>query len=303
MTAPDSVPLRVLTEENKASASPDLLRAMLKTFADALMSAEADALCNAEYGQVSDERVNHRNGYRPREWDTPAGTVEFALLKLRQGSYFPPGSLNAAAGPNRPSSPWSPRPTSSASAPAGWRRQRRPRRHPAAGLRRLGARLLPPVQERPPRLRHQTLGPRQLDGRRRAVHRRHRLRGRLIRSIAPPDRCTGPAPGLGRGPAVDSAVGPRPWVRDRVRRRLPPDFRIRAGGVAGPAGPRLLTGGSSASRAPHSPAPVRAGTQAAAACGWQRPAGKTSCVIQAVANVRALTAPVPPVRSRAQGVR
>lgn len=50
--------------------SPDLLRAMVKTFADALMSSEADALCNAEYGQVSDERVNHRNGYRPcvRGW-------------------------------------------------------------------------------------------------------------------------------------------------------------------------------------------------------------------------------------------
>jgi hypothetical protein len=38
---------------------------MVKTFADALMSAEADALCNAEYGQISEERVNHRNGYRP----------------------------------------------------------------------------------------------------------------------------------------------------------------------------------------------------------------------------------------------
>lgn len=62
---------------------------MVKTFADALMSAEADALCNAEYGQVSDERVNHRNGYRRREWDTRAGTVELAIPKLRQGSYFP----------------------------------------------------------------------------------------------------------------------------------------------------------------------------------------------------------------------
>lgn len=61
---------------------------MVKTFADALMSAEADALCNAEYGQVSDERVNHRNGYRPREWDTRAGTVELAIPELRQGSYF-----------------------------------------------------------------------------------------------------------------------------------------------------------------------------------------------------------------------
>lgn len=47
-----------------------------KTFAYALMSAKADAFCGAEYGQVSDERVNHRNGYRPREWDSRAGTVE-----------------------------------------------------------------------------------------------------------------------------------------------------------------------------------------------------------------------------------
>ena len=62
---------------------------MVKWFADALMSAEADTLCNAEYGQVSDERVNQRNGYRPREWDTRAGTIEPAIPKLRSGSYFP----------------------------------------------------------------------------------------------------------------------------------------------------------------------------------------------------------------------
>ncbi|WBB58725.1 IS256 family transposase [Streptomyces sp. WMMC500] len=89
MTAPDSVPLHALTEDHLAAASPDLLRAMVKTFADALMSAEADAACGAPYGQVSDERVNQRNGYRPREWDTRAGTVELAVPKLRHGSYFP----------------------------------------------------------------------------------------------------------------------------------------------------------------------------------------------------------------------
>jgi len=89
MTASDSLPLHAQIEANLASASPDLLRAMVKTFADALMSAEADTLCNAEYGQVSDERVNQRNGYRPREWDTRTGTVELAIPKLRQGSYFP----------------------------------------------------------------------------------------------------------------------------------------------------------------------------------------------------------------------
>ena len=43
------------------------------------MSAEADQLCGAEYGERSDERDNHRNGYRAREWDTRAGTVELAI--------------------------------------------------------------------------------------------------------------------------------------------------------------------------------------------------------------------------------
>jgi transposase-like protein len=62
---------------------------MVKTFAEALMSAEADTLCGAAYGQRSEERTNSRNGYRPREWDTRAGTVELAIPKLRQGSYFP----------------------------------------------------------------------------------------------------------------------------------------------------------------------------------------------------------------------
>ncbi|MFC8247873.1 transposase [Streptomyces chartreusis] len=57
MTAPDSLPLHALAEDSLAAARPDLLRAMVKTFADALMSAEADALCNAAHGQVSDERV------------------------------------------------------------------------------------------------------------------------------------------------------------------------------------------------------------------------------------------------------
>jgi putative transposase len=89
MTAPKSVnPARFLREQLD-SASPDLLREMIKTFADVLMSAEADAVCGAPYGQRSDERVNSRNGYRVREWDTRAGTVELAIPKLRQGSYFP----------------------------------------------------------------------------------------------------------------------------------------------------------------------------------------------------------------------
>ncbi|HET6534181.1 MAG TPA: transposase, partial [Actinoplanes sp.] len=89
MTAPKSVDPAGLWREQIESASPDLLRAMVKTFADALMSAEADAVCGAGYGERSAERVNSRNGYRAREWDTRAGTVELAIPKLRSGSYFP----------------------------------------------------------------------------------------------------------------------------------------------------------------------------------------------------------------------
>ena len=70
-------------------ASPDLLRAMVQDFAEALMGAEADALCGAPYGERSPERVNIRNGYRERDWDTRVGTIELAIPKLRQGSYFP----------------------------------------------------------------------------------------------------------------------------------------------------------------------------------------------------------------------
>jgi putative transposase len=61
---------------------------LLKTFVEALMGAEADAVCGAPYGVRSPERVNSRNGYRAREWDTRAGTIAVGIPKLREGSYF-----------------------------------------------------------------------------------------------------------------------------------------------------------------------------------------------------------------------
>src|ERR1044071_7582928 len=70
-------------------ASPDLLRAMVQDFAEALMIAEADAVCGAGYGERSPERVNSRNGYRHRDFDTRVGTIDVAIPKLRSGSYFP----------------------------------------------------------------------------------------------------------------------------------------------------------------------------------------------------------------------
>ena len=72
-----------------ATASPDLLRSLLSTFIQALMGAEADAVCGAGYGERSPERVNSRNGYRHRDFDTRAGTIDVAIPKLRSGSYFP----------------------------------------------------------------------------------------------------------------------------------------------------------------------------------------------------------------------
>ena len=61
----------------------------MRSFAEQLMSAEADAICGAGYGERSADRVNSRNGYRHRDFDTRAGTMDLAVPKLRQGSYFP----------------------------------------------------------------------------------------------------------------------------------------------------------------------------------------------------------------------
>ena len=89
MTAPSSIDPAQFLHEHLAQASPDLLRQMLTTFVNALLSAEADTVCGAAYGASSPERVNQRNGYRHRDFDTRAGTIDVAIPKLRQGSYFP----------------------------------------------------------------------------------------------------------------------------------------------------------------------------------------------------------------------
>lgn len=89
MTAPHFIDPAHFLSEQLEQASPDLMRQMLTTFINALMSAEAEAVCGAEYGQASTERVNSRNGYRHRDFDTRTGTLDIAIPKLRQGSYFP----------------------------------------------------------------------------------------------------------------------------------------------------------------------------------------------------------------------
>jgi putative transposase len=89
MTALQSVDAAAFVRQQLQEGNPDVLATMVAAFANALMSADADAICGAEYGQRTDERTNRRNGYRAREWDTRVGTVELAIPKLRQGSYFP----------------------------------------------------------------------------------------------------------------------------------------------------------------------------------------------------------------------
>ena len=89
MTVVPSIDPARFLEEHLSQASPDLLREMLGTFINALLSADADQVCGASYGTISDDRVNRRNGYRHRDFDTRAGTLDVKIPKLRSGTYFP----------------------------------------------------------------------------------------------------------------------------------------------------------------------------------------------------------------------
>jgi len=78
--------LRTLLEK---SSDTDLLREMIGFTAQRLMALEVEGLTGAAPGERSPDRINQRNGYRDRVWETRAGTVELHIPKLRKGSYFP----------------------------------------------------------------------------------------------------------------------------------------------------------------------------------------------------------------------
>ena len=82
----DKIALRELLEKGSDAT---FLREMIGFAAERLMALETDTLCGAAPGERSAERTNQRNGYRDRDWQTRAGTVELRIPKLRRGSYFP----------------------------------------------------------------------------------------------------------------------------------------------------------------------------------------------------------------------
>jgi putative transposase len=86
---------------NLVAGDPDLLRGLVEQTVNALLSADADALCGADYGERSAERSNRRNGYRERRWDTRAGTIDLRIPKLREGSYFPDWLLERRRRPEK----------------------------------------------------------------------------------------------------------------------------------------------------------------------------------------------------------
>ena len=89
MTAPHIVDPAGLLGDALAEASPDLMRSLLQSIINALLSADADAVVGAEWGRPTPGRSAQRNGYRHRDLDTRVGTIDVAVPKLRSGTYFP----------------------------------------------------------------------------------------------------------------------------------------------------------------------------------------------------------------------
>ena len=89
MTAPHIIDPAGLLGEALSQASPDLMRSLLQHVINALLSADADTVCGAQWGQQDPQRQTRRNGYRYRPLDTRVGTIDVAIPKLRSGTYFP----------------------------------------------------------------------------------------------------------------------------------------------------------------------------------------------------------------------
>jgi putative transposase len=86
MTTKTTIALADLVEKG---ADGELLRDMIQYVAQRMMELDTEGLCAAAYGERNPERINSRNGYRERLWQTRSGAVDLKIPKLRKGSYFP----------------------------------------------------------------------------------------------------------------------------------------------------------------------------------------------------------------------
>src|ERR1044072_7340282 len=90
MAGPNRMPMRGGVRQVLREEHGNVIRESVRAVAQELMDAEVSELIGAQHGEPRPEdRATHRNGYRPRRWDTRAGEIELQIPRMRQGSYFP----------------------------------------------------------------------------------------------------------------------------------------------------------------------------------------------------------------------
>jgi putative transposase len=89
MAGMDRMTIAEVVREVLCDEHADVIRESVRAVAQELMEVEISELIGAQHGERSEDRATHRNGYRPRRWDTRAGEIELQIPKIRQGSYFP----------------------------------------------------------------------------------------------------------------------------------------------------------------------------------------------------------------------
>lgn len=89
MAGTDRMTIAEVVREVLRDEHADVIRESVRAVAQELMEAEISELIGAQHGERTEDRATHRNGYRPRRWDTRAGEIELQIPKIRQGSYFP----------------------------------------------------------------------------------------------------------------------------------------------------------------------------------------------------------------------
>src|SRR4051812_45201003 len=89
MAGRDRMTIEEVVREVLREEHGDVIRESVRAVARELMEAEVSELIGAAHGERTEDRATHRNGYRPRRWDTRAGEIELQIPKIRQGSYFP----------------------------------------------------------------------------------------------------------------------------------------------------------------------------------------------------------------------